>query len=109
MWKRDPEKVKQWNRHIAEVRNNLHAQGLCTNCGRDSGGKWLCIDCKENERATRKRLEYARLMAGLCVRCGKPNPDGPIKPRCAECRRQDSLRAIKRYWRLKAENAAQIG
>ena len=107
MNKHSPESIARNNERNKEMRRARYSQGLCTNCEKPSGGKWLCPDCYERDHAVRKRLEYARRMAGLCVSCRKPNPDAPLKARCPECRRKASLKALERYHQRKLANATQ--
>ena len=74
----------------------LVRQGLCVACcgpqDADRIGKQECAKCAAVRRHKTAERKRARVNAGLCSRCGKPNPTSPQFKTCGECR---ALQAAK--------------
>lgn len=65
--------MSPWNsERRGEVRRQRRAHGLCIQCGRPSGGLYLCAEhnAAKNEALLRKRRLWAA--RGLCYECGRP-------------------------------------
>ena len=86
----DAKARRRANQHKTDKarRERRRAQGLCTKCGRPSGGKSRCADCgAKDNAATRRRLKAVydrRAASGACPRCGEPSKGR--HRHCAKCR-----------------------
>lgn len=71
--------------YMRERRAEFRARGGCTECGRPTlPGRVMCRDHALFRAAWEEKTRDARIAAGLCVACGKRQPQEGMR-HCTQC------------------------
>lgn len=83
-------------------RNRKRTEKRCIACGQIVERGALCVTCKEKDSYRAKTLYKRRILAGVCVECGKWPPREDRRT-CQDCHDAFSAWAAARYRRLRDE------
>lgn len=79
---RTPSRIEYDLKRYAERRK----QGICPSCGKPTGGKSYCPECRKMHTDSNRRSRQKRIAEGRCPDCGKKLEEGYEYIACGECR-----------------------